>query len=172
MKEISLVTAETRIDWTTDMWDIRSAMPVPDPAWRFTDGQGHRHYYRSPRNPYPSLRSVVDAYGYDEDGERYTSRSHWECRVCGEWVTPGTKVETDKTFVPGLRAWRAVAVVQPATTALELDILNAVQTGECCRFVFQSGVSGEGIVTEVFAATDGPFTVTIQGTGPLTRMAP
>jgi hypothetical protein len=83
-----------------------------DPGWRFTDAAGHEHYYvyvYLGGEHYPTLAYVVDEWchsdhdmfggGYDEDG--HPAVAHYECRICGEHVTPGMR-GPGTTYVPGM----------------------------------------------------------------------
>lgn len=87
--------------------NVSSALPRPDPDWRYVDQQGHEHY-RDNSHPasYPTLVAVVDETYWCEDcGDEHT-RSHWECATCGEIIEPG--VLDPSTFVeyrPGLRRY-------------------------------------------------------------------
>lgn len=169
MKLIDLrVVSAIQVDVTRDLLDVTSLMPEPDPAWRMNDAAGHRHYYRSPRNPYPSLRYVIDAWGMDEDGERFVRDAHMECRICGEHVRPGTLVRTDRRYAAGPASWSAVVTIAEPPVVTMQELFEAVDSAERCHFLFSTH-EGDGRLFEIFSHTGGYLRLTIHGTGPLTR---
>ncbi len=91
------------VDVSRDMIDVTSNVPYPDPDWRSTDASGHEHYRKD--DGYPTLRWIVDesAYSRVEHGflEEYPEAGHYECSICGERITPGTKVDAVRRYVPG-----------------------------------------------------------------------
>lgn len=72
--------------WETEMIDVTSGLPKPDPNWTFTDLQGHEHRYD---DGYPTLVRVVESTTVDEDGEEW-DEWHFACRACGQHIEPGT----------------------------------------------------------------------------------
>lgn len=82
-----------------------------DETWTRVDAAGHEHFWtfdcvRGAYRPdakaeVPTLRWVVDGTEYWEDGEPYQV-GHYECKVCGEHVTPGTCADTNRQWIAGL----------------------------------------------------------------------
>lgn len=98
--------------WSIDVdqeWiDVTSGRPTADPRWTHTDAAGHAHHYK---NGYPTLSYVVDEQHWcngDEglgphDPHWAVDRSHYECLVCGEHITPGTLPPFTSQRIPGVR---------------------------------------------------------------------
>lgn len=84
-----------------------SITPEPDERWSFTDRQGHRHAYAAEGAfRYPTLRWVVDETCWCEDCQDEHQEGHWECEVCGERITPGTRgPDLFKRFLAGRTAF-------------------------------------------------------------------
>lgn len=77
--------------------EISLSSNVADKAWRFTDASGHEHSYRRRHQPgddeYPTLAYVAGpSYYCAECGDEHEDYavSHYECRICGEAVEPGS----------------------------------------------------------------------------------
>lgn len=86
----------------TEIVDVTSSLPKPDPNWVYTDEHGHEHRYE---DGYPTLVRVVDATHVDEYGEEW-DEWHFECRECGEHVMPGTVGPSPfREFAPGRRSY-------------------------------------------------------------------
>ncbi|MFF9269112.1 hypothetical protein [Streptomyces rochei] len=87
------LTIEHEGEWVT------SNSPQPDPHWRTTDKEGHQHAYVDGPDRYPTLVSVTgDAYWCtlccDEHADTW-----YECRICGEKITPGTRIDTTPKWI-------------------------------------------------------------------------
>lgn len=74
-----------------ELIEVRSDQPRPDEQWRYTDHAGHDHYWQAGREPYPTLREVVDETYWCEDCEDEHTSSHLECPLCGETIVPGSR---------------------------------------------------------------------------------
>jgi hypothetical protein len=84
-----------------DYQEINMQGPVADESWRFTDANGHEHYYREEKDPeaehgghYPTLVYVPGPGYYCADcGDEHEDYavSHCECRACGLTVEPGSR---------------------------------------------------------------------------------
>jgi hypothetical protein len=83
--------------------DVTSGLPTMDPDWRYTDKQGHGHYYdRSTPTYYPTLVTVVDGTYWCDTCREEHEETHLECPICGETVVPGTRPPSAfREFVPG-----------------------------------------------------------------------
>ena len=91
-------------------------MHAADENWRFTDAAGHEHYWTGEPllmidgSHYPSLIYVVDEwcyrdhglYGDASDPDGHPAAAHYECRLCGEHVSPGM-TGPGTTMIPGMR---------------------------------------------------------------------
>lgn len=82
--------------------EITSNLPEPDKGWRFTDTNGHEHYWR---DGYVTLVLVDDERYWCEDCGEDHVESHWECPLCGEHIEPRTVVYPYRRWMPGLRSW-------------------------------------------------------------------
>jgi hypothetical protein len=71
----------------TEQIEITSNLPRPDHSWRYTDEQGHGHYWAD--DSYPTLRRVNDRTYWCGDCCDDHTDSHWECPLCGETIEPG-----------------------------------------------------------------------------------
>lgn len=83
-----------------DYTEINTSMPVADEKWRVTDSNGHEHYYGAEKTDaeraahYPTLIYVPGPSTYCPDcGDEHEDYavSHFECRMCSETVTPGSR---------------------------------------------------------------------------------
>jgi hypothetical protein len=92
-------TAEGTVRIERTYQEINVEGPVADESWRFTDGNGHKHYHSNAkdaerRGHYPTLVYVPGPEYYCGDcGDEHEdySVSHYECRICGETVEPGSR---------------------------------------------------------------------------------
>lgn len=76
---------ELRIE--VDVIEVSQLGPKPDKRWRYTDHQGHEHYWAA---DYPTLEWVIDyTYWCCDCGDEH-SEGHWACAICGEEIEPGT----------------------------------------------------------------------------------
>lgn len=88
----------------TDMIDVTTGLPGPDKAWRFTDANGHEHYWSADAY-YPTLKVVVDRVWWCSDCNDEHEDDHLECKLCGEVIVPGTVGPSPfRTFAPGPRS--------------------------------------------------------------------
>lgn len=88
--------------------EVTSNLPQPDKNWRYTDQQGHEHYYSVEghvhSSRYPTLREVVDRSYWCGDCEDEHEDTHLECKVCGETIVPGMVEPSGfREFAPGRR---------------------------------------------------------------------
>ena len=88
----------------TEAIEVTSNLPRTMKSWRYTDQQGHEHYWRD--NGYPTLKRVVDGREWDDDLEDWYEASHLECPLCGETIIPGTTIDTFRRFAPGLTTYK------------------------------------------------------------------
>lgn len=92
--------------------DVSSALPGPDPSWRYTDTAGHEHCYD---DGYPTLElvTVSEPYWCPDCHEEHEGDTELRCRLCGEQVTPGTRVSSNGQAM----AWRVEYYIddEPAT---------------------------------------------------------
>jgi hypothetical protein len=94
-------TAEGTVRVERIYQEINMQGPVADESWRFTDSNGHEHYYSDDRDPeadrgghYPTLVYVPGPVYYCGDcGDEHEDYavSRYECRICGETVEPGSR---------------------------------------------------------------------------------
>lgn len=70
---------------------VYSNLPEPDPNWRGADSNGHEHYYAEGANRYPTLKVVAGEPYWCDDCEEEHTDTWYECPICGEQVTPGTR---------------------------------------------------------------------------------
>lgn len=88
----------------TEMIDVTTNLPRPDRDWRFTDVNGHEHYWSE--NGWPTLKEVVDDSYWCDDCEEEHEQSHWECAACGVPVPPGMRPPSGfREYAPGLRRY-------------------------------------------------------------------
>lgn len=73
--------------------EVYSVSPKPDPNWRFTDSQGHEHYYATgTRDRYPTLRLEFGETHWCSDCCDDHEESFWVCRQCREVIKPGARI--------------------------------------------------------------------------------
>lgn len=98
------VTLDVRQDYTT----VRSENWSVDPSWKFTDSNGHNHWYD---RGYVTLTEVTDASHWcdgDEGWQRHDphlhiDESHYECSQCGEVIEPRLLPPGIDQNIPGLK---------------------------------------------------------------------
>lgn len=92
--------------WTIDVEqepvEVTSGLPHRDDTWRYTDRAGHEHTWDE--NAYPTLTWVVDSTYWCADCSDEHEDGHYECRLCGERITPGTTFDAARRFIPGPRS--------------------------------------------------------------------
>jgi hypothetical protein len=106
----------TEVSYLTDL----------DRNWTFTDRNGHRHYcdYEA-ADHYPTLLAVYDEDHWCADcGGDYAPLDHYECRQCGEQVTPGM-TGPGVIHVSGLEEWTLTE------TLTGDDARRAAESGDC-----------------------------------------
>ncbi|MFF8299618.1 hypothetical protein ACF07M_30220 [Streptomyces globisporus] len=91
------------LEFNQDVEWITSDLPEPDPNWRGTDSNGHEHHAveESDRVVYPTLTLVAGEPYWCQDCQDEHTDTWWECSVCGEKVTPGTRASTPKPVTRG-----------------------------------------------------------------------
>jgi hypothetical protein len=88
---------ELRIE--TDQIEVTSNPPKPDKNWRYTDQQGHEHYWQ---DGYPTLVTIVDKTYWCGECRDEHEEMHLECPICHEHITPGMVGPSGfREFVPG-----------------------------------------------------------------------
>ena len=81
-----------------------SVMVEPDPDWRYTDQQGHKHaYVPGEEDHYPTLVTVLEEPYWCPDCHDEHQDSHHECVICGEEIVPGSRVPPGPTYMPGMK---------------------------------------------------------------------
>lgn len=81
------------IVWYQDSVDITSERATPNERWKFTDADGHEHYYD---RGYPTLEYVVDVQHWCDGTEGFAlhdphmqvDRGHYECMECRVIIEP------------------------------------------------------------------------------------
>lgn len=112
-------------------WIDATPMAEVDPDWVHVDNHGHTHRWMAGPDPLvpllrpqrqtpvlPSLTRVLD------DGDHWCEEcdgdwqpSHYECRLCGDVVTPVSRAFIGRNYIPGIKHWsvevRTTSVVLP-----------------------------------------------------------
>lgn len=91
---------------------VTTNLSQPDPAWEYTDQQGHYHAYTDDdtMNHYPTLLRRDEHVDCDGscggvcEGEGYTVPRFY-CFVCNEQIEPGVTRGPHTTTIPGLKYW-------------------------------------------------------------------
>lgn len=89
---------------------VRSMGVIPDPAWEFTDANGHFHARDTNLDTYPTLETRIRHVECDGscngtcDGEGWTE-TDYHCAICDEEVKPGTIGGPHTFHIPGPRSW-------------------------------------------------------------------
>jgi hypothetical protein len=108
----------------TEMVDVTSNLPRPDKNWRFTDENGHEHYWQD--NDWPTLVTVVDETYWCEDCGDDHQNTHLACAICGVTVEPGmVRPPGHREFVPGRKAYYLDG--EPITEERANEIINAAR---------------------------------------------
>lgn len=75
--------------------------PETDPAWRYVDRKGHKHYATRGEYQYPTLKWVVtgtDGCTPDCCGETWDV-GEYRCPECDEVIVPGTRWSAPRTLI-------------------------------------------------------------------------
>lgn len=119
--------------WTlelrTELIDVTSNQPTPDPAWVYVDGAGHEHRYAC--GAWPSLVWLIDQISWCGWCGEDHDIGHWECAACGEGIEPGMRAPGTPQFIPGRVSAELVIVTPDARrewavfSSAELEALKA-----------------------------------------------
>jgi len=85
---------------------VTPTLPEPDPAWRDVDSNGHEHYAAQANEgsvTYPTLVQVAGEPYWCVDCQDEHVDVWWECPLCGERVSPGTRPPRPKWISKGSR---------------------------------------------------------------------
>jgi hypothetical protein len=121
--EDGVLEFEQDIEWIT------SDFPEADPNWRGTDSNGHEHHAveDSKRVTYPTLTLAAGEPYWCQDCQDEHTDTWWECPICGEKVTPGTRPSTPK---PITRSQQYYWDGEPISTERATDIIERQQRAE------------------------------------------
>lgn len=145
-----------------DVETVRSMGALPDPAWEFTDSNGHFHARDTEADSYPTLDARtrhVDCDGSCNgtcDGEGWTETSY-HCVICDEEIEPGTIGGPHTIHMPGLRSW---TVKVYGRVPLDEKVSVRIQAEHVTMFGVALPVSAEG-------SSSGVEYTTLVGTSPL-----
>ncbi|MFF9043313.1 hypothetical protein [Streptomyces parvulus] len=101
---------------------VTSSLPQPDPRWKTTDQQGHEHAYAAGPDRYPTLVLVTGDPYWCEDCRDEHADDWYECRLCGERITPGSRVDTTPKWIQG--PTRYTLDGEPITAAQAQEIMT------------------------------------------------
>lgn len=95
-----------RFDVSSKPVEVTSDRDSVDPNWRYTDDQGHAHYYDG---GYPTLDHIIDASHwcdgteglYNHDPHLAVDADHYECLICRQTVAPGVIPAGTPQFIAG-----------------------------------------------------------------------
>lgn len=186
-----------QLDIETEMVDVSTHGPRPDPNWTHVDSNGHYHAYdQADRlNHYPTLVEKSEYHRYDEDepdaqpaeepsdepdeddeddGWEWEDREEgwtetwYECAICGDRIEPGKKPGPFHEWKPGLTQWHLeVQTTQPATALGEKVSVRIPAQQPNTQERF-----GIAMVTQAHYNNRDGYTLELIGIGPLgTRKA-
>lgn len=90
-----------RLEIQVERIEVSTALPQPDPSWKYTDHHGHEHAYGTQQDPYPTLtRRESEPYWCADCQDEHTD-SWLECPLCTERITPGTYIDTSPQYIAG-----------------------------------------------------------------------
>lgn len=95
-----------RMEIHTEVIEITSVVE-PDPAWTFTDSEGHPHRAQTASEGhtlYPTLRQVTGPADWCDSCEDEHTDSWFVCRLCGVTIYPGTRAGRTQ-YIPGLTSY-------------------------------------------------------------------
>lgn len=162
------IEQDVRQEWT--------GLPKPDPAWTFTDSNGHFHAYdlEDDTNRYPTLQAKTEVlpcdnsdHDYECDGVHVT---HWHCQICDEEVEPGSIPGPHPFLIEGPKDWRIEVDgrVEPAREKIAIQFSSADGTRE--YFGIAVAMQSRGWMPE--GGNEPRFTTVVRGAGgPLGRRA-
>lgn len=125
-----------------------SMYPEPDPDWRYTDHQGHEHYYD---DGYPTLERIVVNTWWCVDCHEHHDDVALACRICGEQIEPGTQPPSPyPTFVQGTTTW-TVEVDRhfERGSQVTVEVAGRVGTAEVVECEMRSGERGWSMLAGV-----------------------
>ena len=90
-----------------DVIEVTSERYTPNERWRYTDRQGHEHYYD---HGYPTLDLVIDSEHWCDGSEGWAhhdphmavDESHHECKVCREVIEPKLDAPGTRKSIAGM----------------------------------------------------------------------
>jgi hypothetical protein len=107
------------LEISTEMIEVTSMGPEPNPGWKFTDGQGHEHDAQQAEEGhvlYPTLRLESGPASWCPDCRDDHTDSWFVCRQCEEKIIPGVVYPSGPRFVRGLTSYEIDGEpVDPAT---------------------------------------------------------
>lgn len=127
-----------------------------DPAWRYRDQASHKHAPETYTDAggtdrvrsWPTLTQVVDETYWCEDCQEEHERSHMECPLCSETITPGRRAAR-AVVIPSPMQFRASLFSEtfhPLANDVELTIETETYRGD----VIRSEARSDGLVTYEF----------------------
>jgi hypothetical protein len=161
------IEQDVRQEWT--------GLPKSDPAWTFTDSNGHFHAYDldGDTSHYPTLRAKTEVRACDNsdhdhecDGVHIT---HWHCQICDEEVEPGSIPGPHSFLIEGPKDWR-IEVDGRVEPAREQVLIQFAPTGgENEFFGVAVAMHPRGWMPD--GGSEPRFTTVVRGAGPLGRRA-
>jgi hypothetical protein len=100
-------TSRVHVSMSRDMIDVTCGIPTASETWRYTDTNGHEHYYE---HGYPTLDFIIDEQHWCNGDEGYASHdphmaidaAHYECKLCKVTVEPGVDPAFTPKYTPGM----------------------------------------------------------------------
>lgn len=167
------------LEFVNDGEWVTSDLPQPDPKWSAVDSNGHEHRYTEGSDRYPSLKSVAGELYWCEDCQDEEFDTWYECRLCGEKVEPGTRVDHTPVWVS--RGSRYYWNGEPISHERANEIIAAMQQArdDAARMTERPAIGsrvrfGDNTVTVVpvaSGASDDHVTVMQDGTGAMETVA-
>lgn len=154
---------------------LQMGVVTADTGWRSTDANGHEHYWED--NGYPTLNFVVDAEHwcdgregmYNHDPHMAIDQSHYECKVCGVTVDPGTHGPEHKVHIPGRIDATLVGTRRDGLSVeipLDFDEITALQAPEADHEAIGASIL-EGPIDRAYSIRfAGPPIASHQGSSP------
>lgn len=103
---------------TREVHFLKTLGPRMDKSWSHRDKAGHFHAYSTAEERYPTLYEINHPCASPHlDGDDWWCEcfTSWQCRICGETITPGMIQGPHEEAHPGMMSWEVLLDLETTT---------------------------------------------------------